>query len=123
MTACTSPVSIERSTPLTISVPSSIATWRFLISRSAKLRVSPFRVREKRYCFLPSGMDKIKSHPVVRDEAEMRVHRALSDPSRVRILEKLRAAGGSLDAAAIADRGGLHASTGRPHPRGLAGGG
>ena len=65
-------------------------------------------------------MDKIKSHPVVRDEAETRVHRALSDPSRVRILEELRASGAPRDAAEIADRVGLHANTVRSHLRVLA---
>src|SRR5439155_21286150 len=35
MTACTWPASIVRSTPLTISVPSSRATCRFLISNNA----------------------------------------------------------------------------------------
>ena len=41
MTACTSPVSIARSTPLTISVPvSSSATCRFLISSNAMVESS-----------------------------------------------------------------------------------
>jgi predicted ArsR family transcriptional regulator len=47
------------------------------------------------------------------------LHRALSDPSRVRILESLRA-GGPLDASQLADKVGLHANTVRSHLRVLA---
>jgi predicted ArsR family transcriptional regulator len=53
-------------------------------------------------------------------EAETRVHRALSDPSRVRIVDELRASPTPLDAAELADRVGLHANTVRSHLRVLA---
>jgi predicted ArsR family transcriptional regulator len=46
---------------------------------------------------------------------ETRVHRALGDPSRVRILEILRNADGPLDATELAERVGLHANTVRSH--------
>jgi predicted ArsR family transcriptional regulator len=48
---------------------------------------------------------------------ETRVHRALGDPSRVRILEILRGADRSLDATELAERVGLHANTIRSHLR------
>src|SRR5579862_1681459 len=47
MTACTSPEAIFRSTPLTISVPSSSATCRFFSSRIAMLRDSRELVDER----------------------------------------------------------------------------
>lgn len=43
------------------------------------------------------------------------MHRALGDPSRVRILGALRAAPGPLDASQLAARVGLHANTVRSH--------
>lgn len=51
---------------------------------------------------------------------DTRVHRALGDPSRVRILELLRAARRPLDASELAARVGLHANTVRSHLRILA---
>ncbi len=48
---------------------------------------------------------------------ETRVHRALGDPSRVRILEILRGAERPLDATELAERVGLHANTIRSHLR------
>jgi predicted ArsR family transcriptional regulator len=85
---------------------------------------------EKRYLFLPSTMDKIKPVPADPFEeraaapgAEARLHRALGDPSRVRIVELLRAADAPLDAAQIAERVGLHPNTVRSHLRVLAGAG
>ncbi len=48
---------------------------------------------------------------------ETRVHRALGDPSRVRILEILRGADRPLDATELAERVGLHANTIRSHLR------
>lgn len=48
---------------------------------------------------------------------ETRVHRALGDPSRVRILEALRAAETPLDATELAARVSLHANTVRSHLR------
>jgi predicted ArsR family transcriptional regulator len=56
----------------------------------------------------------------VTDELETRVHRALSDPSRVRILEELRGAGEPVDATQLAELVGLHANTIRSHLRLLA---
>jgi predicted ArsR family transcriptional regulator len=56
--------------------------------------------------------------PPVIDET--RVHRALGDPSRVRVLEVLRAAPRALDATELAERVGLHANTVRSHLRILA---
>ena len=50
-------------------------------------------------------------------DAESRIHRALSDPSRVRVLESLRGAGEPLDASQLAARVGLHANTVRSHLR------
>jgi predicted ArsR family transcriptional regulator len=44
-----------------------------------------------------------------------RFHRALSDASRVRILEQLAAASGPLDARELAERVGLHPNTVRAH--------
>ena len=49
-----------------------------------------------------------------------RVHRALGDPSRVRILEALRASPQPLDVAELARLVGLHANTVRSHLRVLA---
>jgi len=54
------------------------------------------------------------------NESESRIHRALSDPSRVRVLEALRAVGTPLDAAGLADRVGLHPNTVRTHLRVLS---
>ena len=51
------------------------------------------------------------------------LHRALGDPSRVRILEALRAAEGPCDAAQLAAEVGLHPSTVRSHLRVLIGAG
>lgn len=51
---------------------------------------------------------------------EAQLHRALADPSRVRILEALREHGSELDAQEIADRVGLHANTVRSHVRVLS---
>jgi predicted ArsR family transcriptional regulator len=51
----------------------------------------------------------------VNEDRETRLHRALSDPSRVRILEQLRTSAEPLDAAQLADRVGLHANTVRSH--------
>jgi predicted ArsR family transcriptional regulator len=51
---------------------------------------------------------------------EALLHRALSDPSRVRILEALRASEDPLDATQLADAVGLHANTVRSHLRVLA---
>jgi predicted ArsR family transcriptional regulator len=48
---------------------------------------------------------------------ETRVHRALGDPSRVRILELLRGSDAPLDATELAARVGLHANTVRSHLR------
>ena len=48
------------------------------------------------------------------------LHRALSDPSRVRILEALREAEAPLDARELATRVGLHLNTVRAHLRILA---
>jgi predicted ArsR family transcriptional regulator len=48
---------------------------------------------------------------------ETRVHRALGDPSRVRILEILRGSERPLDATELAERIGLHANTIRSHLR------
>lgn len=45
------------------------------------------------------------------------VHRALSDPSRARILDALRQADDGLDAAQLAEAVGLHANTVRSHLR------
>ncbi len=59
-------------------------------------------------------MDKINLVPM-DDVRETRLHRALSDPSRVRILEHLRASVEPQDAAQLADRVGLHANTVRSH--------
>ena len=56
----------------------------------------------------------------MKDDLETRVHRALSDPSRARILEELRVAPGALDVAGLAERVGLHANTVRSHLRVLA---
>jgi predicted ArsR family transcriptional regulator len=60
---------------------------------------------------------RVKLLPVVD---ETRVHRALGDPSRVRVLEALRAAPRPLDATELAERVGLHANTVRSHLRILA---
>jgi predicted ArsR family transcriptional regulator len=46
-----------------------------------------------------------------------RVHRALGDPSRVRLLSALRSSEGPLDATQLADRVGLHPNTVRSHLR------
>jgi predicted ArsR family transcriptional regulator len=48
---------------------------------------------------------------------ETRIHRALGDPSRVRILELLRASSSPVDATELAERVGLHANTVRSHLR------
>ena len=48
---------------------------------------------------------------------ETKVHRALGDPSRVRILDIVRASDRPLDAAELAERVGLHANTVRSHLR------
>ena len=48
---------------------------------------------------------------------ETRVHRALGDPSRVRILELLRGPSAPLDATQLAEAVGLHANTVRSHLR------
>lgn len=53
-------------------------------------------------------------------DAESRIHRALSDSSRVRVLEALRAAPEALDASQIAAEVGLHPNTVRSHLRVLA---
>ena len=54
---------------------------------------------------------------------DARLHRALGDPSRVRILDELRDSPAPLDASEIANRVGLHANTVRSHLRVLAGAG
>jgi predicted ArsR family transcriptional regulator len=46
---------------------------------------------------------------------ETRVHRALGDRSRVRVLDALRSASGPLDATQLAQQVGLHANTVRSH--------
>ena len=51
---------------------------------------------------------------------ETLLHRALSDPSRVRILETLRSAESPLDAVQLADAVGLHTNTVRSHLRVLS---
>jgi predicted ArsR family transcriptional regulator len=51
---------------------------------------------------------------------EALLHRALSDPSRVRILEALRASDEPLDATQLGEAVGLHANTVRSHLRVLA---
>lgn len=61
-----------------------------------------------------------KSASEARDELEMRVHRALSDASRVRILSVLRAAETPLDARELAERVDRHANTVRSHLHVLA---
>jgi predicted ArsR family transcriptional regulator len=48
---------------------------------------------------------------------ETRVHRALGDRSRVRVLEALRTAAEPLDASRLAEQVGLHANTVRSHLR------
>ena len=48
------------------------------------------------------------------------MHRALGDPSRVRILEALRASESPLDARALAEALGLHPNTVRGHLKVLA---
>jgi predicted ArsR family transcriptional regulator len=54
---------------------------------------------------------------------DARLHRALGDPSRVRILDLLRDSAAPLDASELAGRVGLHANTVRSHLRMLAGAG
>jgi predicted ArsR family transcriptional regulator len=51
------------------------------------------------------------------------LHRALSDPSRARILDALRASSAPLDASQLAESVGLHPNTVRSHLRLLAGAG
>lgn len=53
-------------------------------------------------------------------DVERRLHRALGDRSRARILAELQEAGGPLDAHELAERIGLHANTVRSHLRVLA---
>jgi len=53
----------------------------------------------------------------MRDE---KIHRALADPSRARILELLQGSEAPLDAAELAERIGLHTNTVRSHLRVLA---
>lgn len=68
-------------------------------------------------------MDKIKPVQTLATDRqsvidrERTLHRALGDPSRVRVLECLRLATGPLDAAQIAARVDLHANTVRSHLR------
>ena len=52
--------------------------------------------------------------------SEAKLHKALGDPSRVRVLECLRAAGEPPDASELAEQVGLHANTVRAHLRVLA---
>jgi predicted ArsR family transcriptional regulator len=59
----------------------------------------------------------VQTEPIVD---QTRVHRALGDRSRVRILEFLRGSDTPLDAAELAVRVGLHANTVRSHLRILA---
>ena len=59
----------------------------------------------------------MQTEPIVD---QTRVHRALGDRSRVRILELLRGSDTPLDAAELAARVGLHANTVRSHLRILA---
>ena len=59
----------------------------------------------------------MQTEPIVD---QTRVHRALGDRSRVRILELLRSSDTPLDAAELAARVGLHANTVRSHLRILA---
>jgi len=59
----------------------------------------------------------VQTEPIVD---QTRVHRALGDRSRVRILELLRSSDRPLDAAELAARVGLHANTVRSHLRILA---
>jgi predicted ArsR family transcriptional regulator len=51
----------------------------------------------------------------LRESRELRLHRALGDGSRMRIMATLEAAGEPLDARAVAERVGLHLSTVRGH--------
>jgi predicted ArsR family transcriptional regulator len=51
----------------------------------------------------------------IESRDEVRVHRALGDPSRTRILAALREADHPLDAHALAERVGLHPNTVRSH--------
>jgi predicted ArsR family transcriptional regulator len=55
---------------------------------------------------------------VKRDDTKL--HRALGDPSRARVVEVLRASAEPLDAVELADRVGLHPNTMRSHLRVLA---
>lgn len=48
-------------------------------------------------------------------EAQARLHRALGDPSRLRILELLQEADAPLDASELAEQVGLHVNTVRTH--------
>ncbi len=59
----------------------------------------------------------MQTEPIVD---ETRVHRALGDPSRVRILELLRGSSRPVDASELAEKVGLHANTVRSHLRILA---
>lgn len=54
------------------------------------------------------------------NESESRIHRALSDPSRVRVLDALRSSRGPRDATELASAVGLHPNTVRTHLRVLA---
>ena len=63
-------------------------------------------------------MTRTTSQAAVQQEATL--HRALSDPSRVRILELLRQAEAPLDARELGTRVGLHANSVRSHLRVLA---
>jgi predicted ArsR family transcriptional regulator len=54
------------------------------------------------------------------NESESRIHRALSDPSRVRVLDALRSSGDPRDATQLASAVGLHPNTVRTHLRVLA---
>jgi predicted ArsR family transcriptional regulator len=49
------------------------------------------------------------------DELDRRLHRALGDASRARILAVLHEAGAPLDARELAERVGLHSNTVRSH--------
>jgi predicted ArsR family transcriptional regulator len=69
-----------------------------------------------RYCFYQLRWNNSLVSTQERID-ETRVHRALGDPTRVRILELLRGAERSLDASELAARIGLHANTIRSHLR------
>ena len=86
------------------------------VSRGAKKRLADLGLQSERPSkSVNSGRIVTKSSMEPGDNLDRRLHRALGDTSRARILAVLHEAGAPLDARELAERVGLHSNTVRSH--------